>query len=52
MDAECAVGGEVQYWGKAPDRIAFALEYYDKISYEYVDDMMFLPVDMQLYHIW
>ncbi len=52
MDAECAVGGEVQYWGKAPDRIAFALEYYDKISYEYVDDMMFLPDDMQLYHIW
>ena len=52
MDVECAEGGEMQYWGEANNRIALAGEYYDKISYESVDDMMFLPDDRQLYHVW
>ena len=51
-DVQYAVGGSLKYWKRTHDPLLFVQKYYDKVSYEYVDDMMFLPDDMQLYRVW
>ncbi len=51
-DVQYAVGGSLKYWKRTHDSLLFVQKYYDKVSYEYVDDMMFLPDDMQLYRVW
>ena len=52
VDADCAVGGDPIYWGKSLDSISdFVINRYDKISYEYTEDMMFILDIKQLYSI-
>ncbi len=51
-DVQRAEGGSLKYWKRTHDPLLFVQKYYDKVSYEYVDDMMFLPDDRQLYHVW